>query len=71
MLRHVTEAASQRLMIENGDIDVARDLSPDDLDTLSKAGKIKATAVPQAMLMYLDLNKKNPNLAKPEVWEAM
>ena len=36
VLRHVTEAASQRLMIQNGDIDVARDLSPDDLDTLSK-----------------------------------
>ncbi|KMZ11192.1 Dipeptide-binding ABC transporter, periplasmic substrate-binding component [Candidatus Burkholderia humilis] len=71
VLRHVTEAASQRLMIENGDIDVARDLSPDDLDTLSKAGKIKATAVLQATLMYLGLNNKNPNLAKPEVWEAM
>ena len=71
VLRHVTEAASQRLMIENGDIDVARDLSPDDLDTLSKAGKIKVTSVPQATLMYLGLNNKNPNLAKPEVQEAM
>ncbi|MDR5813176.1 ABC transporter substrate-binding protein [Caballeronia sp. LZ033] len=71
VLRHVTEAASQRLMIQNADIDVARDLSPDDLDTLSKSGVIKATAVPQATLMYLGLNNKNPNLAKPEVWEAM
>ena len=71
VLRHVTEAASQRLMIENADIDVARDLSPDDLDTLSKAGKIKVTSVPQATLMYLGLNNKNPNLAKPEVQEAM
>ncbi len=71
MLRHATKAASQRLMIENGDIGVARDLSPDDLDTLSKSGKIKATAVPQTTLMYLGLNNKNLNLAKPEVWEAM
>ena len=71
VLRHVTEAASQRLMIENADIDVARDLSPDDLDTLSKAGKINVTSVPQATLMYLGLNNKNPNLAKPEVQEAM
>ena len=71
VLRHVTEASSQRLMIESGDIDVARDLSPDDLDTLSKAGKIKVSSVPQATLMYLGLNNKNANLAKPEVQEAM
>lgn len=64
VLRHVTEAASQRLMIENGDIDVARDLSPDDLDTLAKAGKIKVNAVPQATLMYLGLNNKNPEFGE-------
>jgi peptide/nickel transport system substrate-binding protein len=29
------------------------------------------TAVPQATLLYLGLNVKNPNLAKPEVQEAM
>ncbi|HYS63959.1 MAG TPA: ABC transporter substrate-binding protein [Paraburkholderia sp.] len=71
VLRHVPEAASQRLLLENGDVDVARDLSPDDLATLTKSGKARVTAVPQATLMYLGLNVKNPNLAKPEVQEAM
>jgi len=71
VLRHVPEASSQRLMIENGDIDIARDLSSDDLATLTKKGTIRVTSVPQATLMYLGLNNKNPNLAKPDVQEAM
>ncbi|MEA3088654.1 MAG: peptide/nickel transport system substrate-binding protein [Paraburkholderia sp.] len=71
VLRHVPEASSQRLLLENGDVDVARDLSPDDLATLGKSGKARVTPVPQATLMYLGLNVKNPNLAKPEVQEAM
>ncbi|MEZ0605527.1 ABC transporter substrate-binding protein [Paraburkholderia sp. IW21] len=71
VLRHVPEAASQRLLLENGDVDVARDLSPDDLAALEKSGKARVTPVPQATLMYLGLNVKNPNLAKPDVQEAM
>ena len=71
VLRHVPESSSQRLLIENGDVDVARNLSPDDLSTLSKAGKITVTSVPQATLMYLGLNQKNQYLSKPAVQEAI
>ncbi|MGF6266502.1 peptide/nickel transport system substrate-binding protein [Paraburkholderia youngii] len=71
VMRHVPEAASQRLLLENGDADVARNLSPDDLAALTKANKVQVMSVPQATLLYLGLNVKNPNLAKPEVQEAM
>jgi peptide/nickel transport system substrate-binding protein len=71
VLRHVPEASSQRLLLENGDADVARNLSPDDLAALTKSNKAHVMAVPQATLLYLGLNVKNPNLAKPEVQEAM
>src|SRR5690349_1275789 len=71
VLRHVPEAATQRLLLENGDADIARNLSPDDLAALEKSGKAHVTAVPQATLLYLGLNVKNPNLAKPDVQEAM
>jgi peptide/nickel transport system substrate-binding protein len=71
VLRHVPEAASQRLLLENGDVDIARDLSPDDLAALSSSGKARVTPVPQATLMYLGLNVKNANLAKPDVQEAL
>lgn len=71
VLRHVPEASSQRLLLENGDVDVARNLSPDDLVALTKSGKAHVSAMPQATLLYLGLNMKNANLAKPEVQEAM
>ncbi len=71
VLRHVPEAASQRLLLENGDVDAARDLSPDDLASVVKSGKAKVTASPQATLLYLGLNTKNPTLAKPDVQEAL
>ncbi|AOK31746.1 MULTISPECIES: ABC transporter substrate-binding protein [Burkholderia] len=71
VLRHVPEAASQRLLLESGDVDAARDLSPDDLAAVVKNGTAKATAAPQATLLYLGLNTKNPTLAKPQVQEAL
>jgi len=71
VLRHVPEAATQRLMLESGDVDAARDLSPDDLAAVKKSGKAKVTPSPQATLLYLGLNTKNPTLAKPEVQEAL
>lgn len=71
VLRHVPEAASQRLLLENGDVDAARDLSPDDLAAVVKSGKAKVAASPQATLLYLGLNTKNPTLAKPDVQEAL
>ncbi|MDI9701606.1 ABC transporter substrate-binding protein, partial [Burkholderia cenocepacia] len=70
-LRHVPEASAQRLLLENGDADAARNLSPDSLAALSKAGKIKVASWPVSALLYLSLNTKNPNLAKPEVQQAM
>ncbi|GLU35028.1 ABC transporter substrate-binding protein [Trinickia caryophylli] len=71
VLRHVPEAASQRLLLENGDVDAARDLSPDDLAAVVKSGRAKVTPSPQATLLYLGLNTKNPTLAKPEVQQAL
>ena len=71
VLRHVPEASAQRLLLENGDADAARNLSPDSLAALTKAGKIKVASWPVSALLYLSLNTKNPNLAKPEVQQAM
>ncbi len=34
--RHVKESATQRLLLEKGDVDIARNLSPQDLAALAK-----------------------------------
>lgn len=69
--RHVKESATQRLMLEKGDIDVARNLSPQDLEALAAHKDVKQVAAPKGTVYYIGLNQKNPNLAKPEVREAL
>jgi peptide/nickel transport system substrate-binding protein len=71
LYRHVKEASSQRLQLEKGDIDIARNLSPEDLAALSSNKSIKTTATPKGTVYYIGMNMKNPNLAKPEVREAL
>ncbi|MBZ5760677.1 MULTISPECIES: ABC transporter substrate-binding protein [Rhizobium] len=68
--RFMKESSGQRLALENGDIDVARNLEPGDLDQLTKEGKVSVTNAPKGTVYYISLNQKNPNLAKPEVQEA-
>ena len=68
--RHVKEAATQRLMLEKGDADIARNLTPTDLAALASNKDIKTTATPKGTVYYISLNQKNANLAKPEVREA-
>jgi len=69
--RHVKESATQRLLLEKGDIDIARNLTPQDLDALAGNKDIKTTATPKGTVYYLGLNQKNAQLAKPEVREAL
>lgn len=69
--RHVKEAATQRLLLEKGDIDIARNLAPQDITALAASKDIKTTAAPKGTVVYMSFNMKNPALAKPEVREAM
>lgn len=69
--RHIKETATQRLLLEKGDVDVARNLNPEELAALSKNPDIKIDSAPKGTVYYLGLNQKNPNLAKPEVRKAL
>jgi len=68
--RHIKESATQRLLLEKGDADIARNLTPQDLDALAANKDIRTTATPKGTVYYFSLNQKNPALAKPEVREA-
>ncbi len=69
--RHIPEAATQRLLLEKGDIDVARDLLPEEIAALSTNPDITIDAGVKGTIFYLALNQKNEFLSKPEVREAM
>ena len=69
--RHIPETATQRILLEKGDVDIARNLGPEEIAAVSKNADIKIQSAPKGTLYYLGLNQKNPNLAKPEVREAL
>jgi peptide/nickel transport system substrate-binding protein len=69
--RHLKETATQRLLLEKGDVDIARNLQPQELDAMRQNPDIKIQTGPKGSLYYFSLNQKNPTLAKPEVRQAL
>jgi peptide/nickel transport system substrate-binding protein len=68
--RYMKESSAQRLALEAGDIDIARNLEPGDLDAVTKNADLATTNAPKSTVYYVSLNGKNENLKKPEVQEA-
>jgi len=68
--RHMKESSAQRLALEAGDIDVARNLEPNDLDAIAKNADLTSVSAPKGTVWYISLNQKNEKLAKPEVRQA-
>lgn len=71
VILHVPEPASQRLLLEKGDVDYARDLTRDQILALKDVPGVALQSEAGDPLLYLGLNQSNPNLARPEVREAL
>lgn len=71
IVQHIQESATQRLMLERGDIDVARNLSPEDVAGLVDTDGVKIVDELRGRLMYFSANQKNEMLADPKVVEAL
>ena len=69
--RHVPEGSTQRLLLEQGDIDIARNVGAEEIDALSNDPDIAIDSGVKGSIYYLGLSQKNENLAKPEVRQAM
>jgi peptide/nickel transport system substrate-binding protein len=71
IIRHVPEPSAQRLMVEKGDVDLARDLTPDQIEGLSGNAELEVQADPKAALIYLAANQSHEILGNPKVVEAL
>jgi peptide/nickel transport system substrate-binding protein len=71
LAKNVTESATQQLLLQKGDVDMARNLTGDQLKAIAGDKSVHVAAAPKATLWYMGLNTKNENLAKPEVRQAM
>ena len=70
-MQHIPEGATQRLLLEKGDIDVARELTPTDLEGLAGNADVKIQSDVGGQVYYLALNQKKAELANPKVQEAI
>lgn len=70
VIRHVAEAATQRLMLESGDVDIAKNLTPDQISGLTTNVSIKIETYPQAAVHWVSFNQKVEALQNPAFWEA-
>jgi peptide/nickel transport system substrate-binding protein len=69
--RYMKESSGQRLALEAGDIDIARNLEPGDLDAVAGKPGIAVTSTLKGTLFYLALNQRNRHLANTRVREAL
>jgi peptide/nickel transport system substrate-binding protein len=70
-MQHVPEGATQRLLLEKGDIDIARELTPTDIAGLEGNADVVVQNDVGGQVYYLALNQKKAELANPKVQEAM
>ncbi len=71
IIQHVPEPATQLLLLEKGDVDIARNLSADQLATLKTNKDITVTPSLGTDSWYIGLNQSDARLANPKVREAL
>ncbi|HSO18566.1 MAG TPA: ABC transporter substrate-binding protein, partial [Desulfosarcina sp.] len=71
IIRHIPEQATQRLLVEKGDVDIARNLGPDQIKGLEGNPEVRIHAAPKGGIFYLGLNQKPEALRKPQVRQAL
>lgn len=71
IIRHVPEATTERLMLEKGDVDIARQLGAEQLQAISTNPDVKIDIAEKATILYLGLNQGMKELANPKVREAI
>jgi peptide/nickel transport system substrate-binding protein len=70
-VRHVPEPATRRLQLEQGDVDIARRLTPGDAEAIAANPELQLSDQQRGLIYYLGANQKHEALAKPQVVEAL
>jgi peptide/nickel transport system substrate-binding protein len=71
VIRHVADSSAQRLMLEKGDADIVRNLTPEQIKAVSADKAFTITSSGQGSSMYIAMNQANEILAKPQVRQAL
>lgn len=69
IIRHVAEAATQQLLLESGDVDMAKNLTPDQIASLEGKDNVEIETYPQAAVHWFSFNQKVEALTNEAVWK--
>jgi peptide/nickel transport system substrate-binding protein len=71
IIRHITDPQAQFIGLRQGDFDIARDLGSDQIRGMQGNAAFNLRSNRRASLMYMAMNQRKPELARPEVREAI
>ncbi len=71
IIRHIVEPATQQLLLEKGDVDIARNIGPDQLGAVRGNPDLYVQEGVKGAIYYLGLSQKNEALSNPKVRQAL
>ena len=71
ILRHVPGPSAQRLLLEKGDVDMARNLTPDRIAGIEGNADLAIDGYPKGTVVYMAANASHPILGKTGVVQAL
>ena len=71
VIRHVADPSAQLLLLQKGDVDMARDLGSDQLRSVAGDKDLTVVSSPQGTSMYIAMNQTMPELQKVQVHQAI
>ena len=71
VLKTVPSSANRALLLQSGEVDIARDLSTDEINLLREAPGVKVLSVPTRNQMILGFNVKKAPFDNPKVRQAL
>jgi peptide/nickel transport system substrate-binding protein len=71
VMRHIADPAAQLLLLQKGDVDIARELGSDQLKSIAGDKDLTVSSAPQGTSMYLAMNQAMPELQKAQVHQAI
>ncbi|WP_158322722.1 ABC transporter substrate-binding protein [Acidisphaera rubrifaciens] len=71
VLRHVPDPSAQRLLLARGDVDIARDLTADQLAGLAGDPRFSLVSAAQATSLYVAMNQAHALLRAPDMIAAL
>ena len=71
LILHRPDSSAQLLALQKGDVDIARNLSAEQIKTIQANPDFSTVQASKAQVLFMAMNQSHPNLAKPQVRQAI